>query len=261
MIAGCLSQAKNILEGYDEILHGPSPEELVERTHEAISKLLGTQEALSLFSGASDEEEDIQRKRDVFIKRVVEAVSPIIPVTIRNKSLDSTFFRTALHLLGAAELLFSQYETDIRSQANPAGLVGMCNAMHADIKRSAVHSTGLKSLGEFMKEMRSQYNTYLGLGESFHNDITRRERRRGRVSRYPRNQSWRTSERIINQNSGRAQRSNQSLIPTRASTDFGQINRAQLNPIPLRAGRNDCYAFLAGNCRRGNECRFVHRNP
>ena len=121
MIAGCLSQAKKILESYDEILYGPSPEELVESTHEAISELLGTREALGLFSEASDEEENIQQKRDVFIKRVVEAVSPIIPVTIRNKSLDFTFFRTALHLLGAVELLFSQYEADVRSQANPAG--------------------------------------------------------------------------------------------------------------------------------------------
>ena len=90
MIAGCLSQARKILECYDEILHGPSPEELVESTHEAIAKLLGSQEALGLFNMPADEEEDSQRKRDVFINRVVEAVSPIIPSTIRNKSLDSS---------------------------------------------------------------------------------------------------------------------------------------------------------------------------
>lgn len=232
MIAGCFLQAKKILECYDEILYGPLPEELVESTHEAISKLLESQEALGLFNMPSDEEEDSQRKRDVFIKRMVEAVSPIIPLTIRNKSLDSTYFRTALHLLGATELLFSQYETDIRSQANPAGFVGMCNAMHADIKRSEVHSSELKSLREFMKEMRGQYNTSLGLGEPFHNDITRREKRRGRGLRNPRSQSWRTTERVGDQNSIRGQRSNQPLITARASTDFRQVKRGQVNPIP-----------------------------
>ena len=260
MIAGCLSQAKKILECYDEILYGPSPEELVESTHEAISKLLGSEEASGLFNIPSDEDEENQQKRDIFIKRVVEAVSPIIPLTIRNKSLDSTYFRTALHLLGATELLFSQYEADIRSQAHPAGLVGMCNVMHADIKRSAVHSSGLKSLREFMKEMKGQHNTSLGLGEPFHNDITCREKRRGRGLRNPRGQSGRTSDRIVDRNSIRGQRSIQPLNSVRASTDFGQINRGQVNPLPLRAGRGDCYAFIAGNCRRGNECRFLHRS-
>ena len=139
MIAGCLAQAKKIFECYDEILYGPSPEELVENTHGAISKLLESQEALSLFNTPADGDEESQRKKDVFIKRVVEAVSPIIPVTIRNKSLDSTYFRTALHLLGAAELMFSQYGADIRTQAYPAGLVGMCNAIHADIKSATAH--------------------------------------------------------------------------------------------------------------------------
>ena len=51
MIAGCISQAIKILEGFDEILDGPSPEELVESTHEDIAKLLESPEALEFFWG------------------------------------------------------------------------------------------------------------------------------------------------------------------------------------------------------------------
>ena len=252
MIAGCLSQAKKVLKYYDEILDGPSPEELVESTHEEIAKLLGSREALSLFAIPDVDGENKQQERDLFIKRIVEAVSPIIPFTIRNKSLDATYFRTALQLLGAAEIMFSQYETDVRSQANPAGLVGLCNTMHADIKRSAVHSTGLKPLKDFMKEMKGQYNTSLGLGEPFHNDITRREKRKGRGNRSGRGPSWRASDSFGGRNSTRALRPAQPLNTARDLAVFGQGNRRQVNPIPLR-GRGDCFAFLEGNCRRDND--------
>ena len=40
MIAGSLNQAKRIIEKYDEALYGPSPELLVEKTHDEIRKIL-----------------------------------------------------------------------------------------------------------------------------------------------------------------------------------------------------------------------------
>ena len=84
-----------------------------------------------------------------FIKKIVEAVSPIIPITLRNKALDGGYLRTALLLLTAAEFLFAQYEQDIREKANPAGVVGMAVAMHAEFKRSALYSEKLKKVQEF----------------------------------------------------------------------------------------------------------------
>ena len=76
--------------------------------------------------------------KNIFIKKTVEAVSPIIPITIRNKSLDGGYFRTAMGLLAAAEFLFAQYESDVRAQANPAGVIGMCLSMHAEFERGAI---------------------------------------------------------------------------------------------------------------------------
>ena len=126
----------------------------METTHKDISDLLISEDAKTLFIGSDGALDNPVPERDLFIKRIVEAVSPIIAVAIRNKSLDSTYFRTALHLLGAAELLFSQYESDIRSHASPAGFVGMCNAMHAEFKRTTLHSNGLNSLNDFMQDMK-----------------------------------------------------------------------------------------------------------
>ena len=261
MIAGCLAQARQILQYYDEILYGPPPEQLVEQTHRSIADILRSEEAFSLFRHPEvndEDEEDSVSARDLLIKKLVEAVSPIIPLTIRNKSLDGSYFRTALHLLGATELMFSQYEAHIRAQANPAGLVGMCNAMHADIKGATVHGTEMKSPSEFMREMKSQYNTSLGLGESFRNDMTPRDKRRGRGSRNNRGRAWRFSDRY-NENTTGTQRSFQPLTSNNEPANFGQNNRSQVAPLSSR-GRNDCYAFLAGTCRRGGNCRFRHGN-
>ena len=196
MIAGCMSQSKKILAAYDEILYGSSPEKLVESTHKAISDILNTSEALRVFGKSSGEEEISEAERDLLVKRIVEAVAPIIPVTIRNKVLDGTYFRTALQLLGAAELLFSQYDSHIRSQANPAGVVGMSNAMHDEFKRAAVHGCELKNLDDFMKDMKGQYNTSLGLGEAFRNNIPERNKRRDRNFTNPRFRTWNQSARF-----------------------------------------------------------------
>ena len=99
MIAGCMGQSKKILAAYDEILYGSSPEKLVESTHKAISDILNTSEALRVFGKSSGEKEISEAERDLLVKRTVEAVAPIIPVTIRNKALDGTYFRTALQCL------------------------------------------------------------------------------------------------------------------------------------------------------------------
>ena len=260
MIAGCLSQAKKILEVYDEILYGPSPEELVASTHQTITGLLNSEEDIALFVTPAVEDDDVEQKNELFIKRILGAVSPIVSLTLRNKSLDGTYFRPALHLLGAVELMFSQYETDIRSQANPAGLVGMCDAMHADIKRSAVHSSGPRSFGDFLKDMRSQYNSFLGLGVPFRNDMSTRDKRKGRGSPNSRSQAWRSSDRVDDRNSTRGLRSIQPMSNTGAAANFAREHRFQESTVPFR-GRGDCYAFLAGNCSGGNACRFLHRNP
>ena len=133
--------------------------------------------------------------RTQVVKRIIEAVSQLIPIVIRNKSLDGSYLRTALHLLGASELLFSQYEADIRGQANPAGFVGMCDTMHAEMKHAAVYTNDLKSLPNFMKEMKMQYQTSLGLGDSFPSDLTARSRRRRRSPTFTRGGRWRRTSR------------------------------------------------------------------
>ena len=116
---------------------------------------------------------------DTFVKRVVETVSPIIPIALRYKSLDGAYLRTALHLFSAGELLFSQYVQDVHMQANPAELVGMCASMHAQLERASIYSDELKSLRDFRKEIRTQYQTSLGLGSLFPKDSAPRNRRSG----------------------------------------------------------------------------------
>ena len=140
IIAGCLEQAKRIFEKFDEVLYGPAPEKLVEETHSSIADLLASDDAKA-FMGIADSDTSAENTdKEVFIKKIIEAVAPILPVTMRNKSLDGCYLRTALHLLGVAELVFSQYIPDVRSQANPAGVVGVCTAMHTELKRSALLS-------------------------------------------------------------------------------------------------------------------------
>ena len=40
MIAGCINQAKRIINTYDEVLFGPAPESLVADSHRAIRELM-----------------------------------------------------------------------------------------------------------------------------------------------------------------------------------------------------------------------------
>ena len=71
---------------------------------------------------------------------------------------------------------------DIRIKSNPSGLVGMANAVHAELKKAAMYNTVLKPPQEFDKEMRSQYQTFLGLGTPFPKDRMQSEKGQGRRS-------------------------------------------------------------------------------
>ena len=177
-----------------------------------------------------------------------------MPIAIRNKSLDGSYLRTALHLLGSAEFLFALYDFDIRGKANPAGAVGMCHDLHAEIKRTAVCSLDLKPHTEFMRELKAQYQTSLGLGSSFRNDISPRDRRRGRASRGfqgRRGRNWMQHTQPMGPGAYGDRTMGQNNM-------FQSYGRGQLNPAPGR-GAGICYAFQAGTCGRGESCRFRHK--
>ena len=262
IIAGCMNQAERIFEKYDEVLYGPSPEELIVKTHKVISDLLVSEDVQSFLGKEGTPDATSDPSRELLVKRIIEAVSPIIPVAIRNKSLDGSYFRTALQLLGAAELLFSRYVTDVRTQANPSGVVGMCNAMHSEFKRSAFYADELKPFPDFMKEMKAQYQTSLGLGDSFPNDKTTRDKRRAGNVNYSRGRSWQRSPRmgdIASRSSPGNQFTNYDNYGSGAN--FNSFNRGQPSSDPIRGrggGRGNCFAFQAGTCRRGAGCRFNH---
>ena len=197
--------------------------------------------------------------RDSFIKKIIEAVAPVLPITLRNRSLDGTYLREALHMLGAAEWLFAQYQTDVREHSNPAGFVGLAAAMHSEFEAAAFDNNELRPFDDFMKDMKSVYQTNLGLGTPFSKDSfpgTRR-RRRGR------GRSFWGNRRFPAQGVSRAQtgqpvfdaggfQSNipQSITGSRAGGGAGGSFR----------GRGICYGYQSGTCHRGASCRFLHPN-
>ena len=98
LIAGFLNQAKKILSKYDEIFQGEPPEQLIEKTHRYIRDLLKSDELLKFVDEAESDEQAAILRCDLLVKKIVESVAPIIPVALRNKSLDAGYFRSALHL-------------------------------------------------------------------------------------------------------------------------------------------------------------------
>ena len=80
---------------------------LVEETHNSIRKLLSTEVARQFVDECQTAEPVELLKYDDFVKKIVEVVSPTVPIALRNKSLDGGYLRIALHFLGAAELLFA----------------------------------------------------------------------------------------------------------------------------------------------------------
>ena len=109
-----MNQATRILKKYDKVLFGPPPEAQVEEVHKTTGELLLSQKGEAYHQEASSAVSEVAARRDLFVKKIIEAVPPIIPVVLRNKSLDGAYLRTALHFLGAPELMFSRYETDVR---------------------------------------------------------------------------------------------------------------------------------------------------
>ena len=74
--------------------------------------------------------------------------------------------------------MFSQYESDVRTQANPNGIVGLSSAMHNEFERAVLFNDHLKPFQEFMSEMKGQYQTSFGLGSPFPKDFGGRTRQR-----------------------------------------------------------------------------------
>ena len=260
IISGFINQAKRILLKYDEVLYGSSPEVLVEATHAKIRELLLSENCSKFLSGVDKQVEESTVECDNLVKMIIEAIAPIIPITIRNKSLDGTYLRMALHMLGAAELLFAQYQQDVREHSNPAGVVGLAAALHGEFENTAIYNNKLRSLDDFMKDMRSQYQTSLGLGTPFAKDsFPGTRRRRGGRGR----SHWR-NRRFYTQGVNRMQESLQGP-GTEGFQGFGQpVNptvavTGQGRGYPLR-GRGICFAYGSGNCHRGASCKFMHLN-
>ena len=263
VIAGCLNQARSIFEKFDEVLYGPAPEELVEETHKGVRDLLKSQECRDFLSQVGKTDKVALAAGDNFVRKITEAVAPIIPITLRNKSLDGAYFRTALHLVAAAEFIFAQYEADVRIKANPAGVVGMYNNMHAEIKRSAFYNVELKPLEDFIMDMKAQYQTSLGLGSSFTRDPSIQGRGRGRKAR---GRSYWSSLRYqgpsLSRGRGIQQLSGGYGRGSRGAHLDGQTSiegpgHWRDTAVPIR-GPGICYAFQAGTCTRGRACRFSH---
>ena len=59
--------------------------------------------------------------------------------------------------MDAAELLYAQYEEDIRVKANSAGIGGMCTSLHAEFKKATLYNEELRNLPVFMKSIKYQY--------------------------------------------------------------------------------------------------------
>ena len=260
IISGFINQAKRKLLKYDEVLYGSSPEVLVEATHAKIRELLLSEDCSKFLSGVDKQVEESTVECDNLVKMIIEAIALIIPITIRNKSLDGTYLRMALHMLGAAELLFAQYQQDVREHSNPAGVVGLAAALHGEFENTAIYNNELRSLDDFMKDMRSQYQTSLGLGTPFAKDsFPGTRRRRGGRGR----SHWR-NRRFYTQGANRMQESLQSP-GTEGFQGFGQPANptvavaGQGRGYPLR-GRGICFAYGSGNCHRGASCKFMHLN-
>ena len=246
-MAGCLNQAKDIVKKFDDVLYGPAPESLIGDTHLAIRELLKSDDCGQFRTLCTSKDRDSVLFCDTFVHKVIGAVSPIIPIVLRNKSLDGTYLRTALNLLGCTEFLLSQYENDIRGHANPNGVVGMCSAMLSKFKEAAVFGKDLKQLDDFMLDMKSQYQTSLGLGTPFNKDSGGTRARSRRRSGFDRPRG----------NFGRPRRfQGRPDLVNNAQGSAGELNTFG---GPMRF-KGVCFAYLAGTCRRGNTCRYRHDN-
>ena len=133
--------------------------------------------------------------------------------------------------------------------------------VHGEIKRAAMYNDELKALPDFMKEIKTQYQTSLGLGASFARDAALQGYGRGRRAR---GRAYYRSRMVQGQGPTRYQGSaQQQTTPeynggrgARAMHQGSQVTYGN-NLVPIR-GRGLCYDFQAGNCTRGRGCRFLH---
>ena len=72
MIAGCLNQSRRIVEKFDEILFGPAPEDMVEKSHRDIRTLLCSEVCRSFLSKKDKADDASVQAGDEFIKSIVE---------------------------------------------------------------------------------------------------------------------------------------------------------------------------------------------
>ena len=141
--------------------------------------------------------------------------------------------------------MFSRYETDLRRQANPAGVVGLCTAMHTNFEQCAVINKELSPQDVFVREMTSQYQTSLGLGFGFPNDSTaRKSRRRSTFNTFAR------SGLLRGRGLTREQQRELSETGSRSGTDGVSQRVAQA----ARRARGVFHGFLSGTCWRGASC-------
>ena len=71
MIAGCLNQAKRILEKFDEILQtGTKPEVLVQKTHATIRRLLQSEDCSAFLRECDSAEEASIRSGETFVSSI-----------------------------------------------------------------------------------------------------------------------------------------------------------------------------------------------
>ena len=233
VIAGCLNQAKRIVQKFDTVLYDSIPEVLVGETHKAIRDICQSTEGREFFRELGSTDATQIAAGDKIVRRIVEAVAPIIPIALRDKALDGGYLRTALHFLGAAEFMFAQYESDVRIQANPNGVVGLASAMHNQFERAVMFKDHLKPLQEFMSEMKGQYQTSLGLDSPFPTDFGGRSRQRN--FRRARNRSFPTRDHLRNPSLGGGLQGQQER----------DIAAQGADALPVR-GRAPCYAFREG---------------
>ena len=124
-----------------------------------------------------------------------------------------------------------------------------------------MYNDELKPLSDFMKDIQTQYQTSLGLGSSFARDAAILGNRRGRRtlgrsyyrSRMAQVQGPTRYPGAVQQQANAAYANGGDMGVMYPEPQASHRGRG----VPLR-GRGLCYNFQAGNCTRGQSCRFLH---
>ena len=94
-----------MVEKYDEVLYGLTRQILVNQTHSSTKKWLKFTKCRSFLEHSEVSGDETDDKDDLFIWRVIEAASPIIPIIIRNRSLDGGYLRAVLVFSEATDVV------------------------------------------------------------------------------------------------------------------------------------------------------------